>query len=85
MSWLKFEDSSRTIKVWGLTMASAYLGPERHPPLSVISESFQTKLNIPALLPEDMLSFGVEYEKTFYSLVDEYLQLGTTDKLVSVK
>ncbi|XP_059176182.1 uncharacterized protein LOC131955895 [Physella acuta] len=65
-------------------MASAYLGPERHPPLSVISESFQTKLNIPTLLPEDMLSFGVEYEKTFYSLVDEYLQLGTTDKLIYI-
>ncbi|GFO37401.1 methyltransferase type 11 [Plakobranchus ocellatus] len=65
-------------------MASAYLGPEIHRPLSVISESYQTRLRIPSLGEEERYRFGKEYETKLFSLLHEHLELGTTDKMVYV-
>uniref|UniRef100_A0A0B6Z4B3 Uncharacterized protein n=1 Tax=Arion vulgaris TaxID=1028688 RepID=A0A0B6Z4B3_9EUPU len=65
-------------------MASAFLGPESHRPLAVITESYQTKLKIPILTGDDKFCFGTEYEKKLYSLIHEHLELDTTDKLVYV-
>lgn len=65
-------------------MASAFLGPETHSPLSVIAERYQTKLNIASLENEQKFSFGVEYEKKLYSLIDDHLELETSDRLVGL-
>ncbi|CAL1530317.1 unnamed protein product [Lymnaea stagnalis] len=65
-------------------MASAYLGPERHRPLAVISESYQTRLSVACPGGGDGFSFGLEYEKKLQTLLDQHLELGTTDRLVYV-
>ncbi|XP_012945793.1 uncharacterized protein LOC106013757 [Aplysia californica] len=65
-------------------MASAYLGPETHRPLSVISESFQSRYRIPNYVGSEQFRFGEEYEEKMYSLLHEHLELGTTDRMVYV-
>ncbi|KAH9496216.1 hypothetical protein Btru_010516 [Bulinus truncatus] len=65
-------------------MASAYLGPERHRSLAAISENYQDKLFIPRYGEEERYSFGEEYERKLYLLLDTYLELTTMDKLVYV-
>ncbi|BFZ21162.1 hypothetical protein BsWGS_24201 [Bradybaena similaris] len=65
-------------------MASAFLGPEFHSPLSVIAERYQAKLNIACLENEQQFSFGAEYEKRLYSLIDDHLELETSDRLIYV-
>uniref|UniRef100_A0A2C9KXR8 Uncharacterized protein n=1 Tax=Biomphalaria glabrata TaxID=6526 RepID=A0A2C9KXR8_BIOGL len=65
-------------------MASAYMGPERHQPLAVISEGYQDKLRIPEYREDEKFSFGEEYENRLYLLLDTYLELRTTDKMIYV-
>jgi len=67
-------------------MASAYLGPESHTPLSVISESYQlaTRYHIPDYGDDQQFRFGKEYEEKMYSFLHEHLELDTTDKMVYV-
>ncbi|XP_041361282.1 uncharacterized protein LOC121377374 [Gigantopelta aegis] len=65
-------------------MASAYLGPETHKPLSVISESFQKRYNIPEFDEHEKFSFGQQYEERMYMLIHKYLDLETVDKLCYV-
>ncbi|CAG5120393.1 unnamed protein product [Candidula unifasciata] len=65
-------------------MASAVLGPESHSPLSVIAEKYQTRLDIACPEDEQKFSFGVEYQKKLFSLIDDHLELDPSDRLIYV-
>lgn len=62
-------------------MASSYLGPESPRPLAVISEEYQNRFRIPGYPVWESFTFGDQYNKNIFNLINKYLELETTDRL----